>query len=422
MSGRGITICDTWARIPGLSNYWCLQIQWRMDDNAIKALTESRFAVPDGNLDTIVLVQTIYLLQLFIHLQEFDPCLEEHVDEEQLRIFQDTIAENYSPAPPTTGLDGETLERVVRGLMLAHREGQREVLTGSEFLLNNSLQRLVLQLLTELNRPLYKNGRSRYEEAHGDRTNETWAARYATRIMQWRFTIRTVQWALREQIVMVGEDVSPLDAEGVEVYRVLRVTAPGDIHMVTPLQPDLLPEYNPQHQQMEAALRQHRSMGSPSRHTPVQTPRSSVVTPLTPQQQQQQQQPYPPQQGNSALTPSQNLKRNSPRLITLPPMKRQRQDQDLSTETISAEGNNDGKEEESKGAVPPLSGGDQQTIIPSIEQQHTTGDDSKTLKNILDKVTGINQRIEGMHLDLSKRFEVLEQRLGRIEEWITDPE
>lgn len=291
---RGNTVCDTWARVPGLSSYWCLQLQWRIDEDVVAALTEPRYPVPDEDLDTIILTQTIYLLQLFLHLHEFDPCLEDgDPDDDLLRLFQDILAREFNTihgTPPQRiyqrpSPDGEALERVVRGLMLAQKEGSEQqsqlepqpqqqqqqqsqqhpeqsrspqlppaaVSPGpspgsSPDPTKAGLQRLVVQILAELNRPLYGQ-RSRYEEAHGPRTDDTWAARLATRIVQWRYHMRNpvIQPALRAQVIRVAEDVHALDDEGLEVYRLLRSMAPGFIHVATPLQPDL-----------QAAPRQHQ--------------------------------------------------------------------------------------------------------------------------------------------------------------------
>lgn len=452
---RGNTVADTWARIPGLSSYWCLQIQWRVDEDVVAALTEPRYPVPDESLDTIILVQTIYLLQLFLHLHEFDPCIKEgDPDEELLRLFQDNIAREFNSAYGTAHSrmdrgpcpDGESLERVVRGLMLAQREaGQqqpersRSSHSDSPDSTKSRLQQLLVQLVVELNKPVYMH-KSRYEEAHGPRTDETWAARFATRIIQWRFHMRNpmVQPALREQIIRVVEDAHALDEEGLEVYRMLRTAAPGFIHVVTPLQPELQPplrQSNPthhgphshQHQRSISSgggMKMQHILASPLPQTPDQTPSTSSATPRTPLFPRHPSgapgaAPPPPQPNHGDNSSN---KRASAHDLPYPPAKRPR----------SAHGH-DGKEAddahtEPKREPPAVAEGNPAGEIPirggqagdaSSSQRAMRAEDANVLQRILDGVTGLHQRMEGLHRDLGQRFDALDDRLQRLEDWMT---
>ncbi|KKY38479.1 hypothetical protein UCDDA912_g01470 [Diaporthe ampelina] len=415
---RGNTVADTWARIPGLSSYWCLQIQWRVDEDVVAALTEPRYPVPDESLDTIILVQTIYLLQLFLHLHEFDPCIKEgDPDEELLRLFQDNLAREFNTVYGTAHArldrgpcpDGESLERVVRGLMLAQREaGQqqpersRSSHSDSPDSTKSRLQQLLVQLVAEVNKPVYMH-KSRYEETHGPRTDETWAARFATRIIQWRFHMRNpmVQPALREQIIRVVEDSHALDEEGLEVYRMLRTAAPGFIHVVTPLQPELQPAlrqsnstlhgpHSHQHQRSISSgggMKMQHILASPLPQTPDQTPSASSATP-----------PYPPaKRPRSAHAHDANEADGA--------------HAEPKREPLAAD------ERNPAGEIP-IRGG--QADDAAAPHQTVRAEDANVLRRILDGVTGLHQRMEGLHRDLGQRFDALDDRLQRLEDWMTD--
>ncbi|KAK7743190.1 hypothetical protein SLS53_004275 [Cytospora paraplurivora] len=468
---RGNTVCDIWARVPGLSSYWCLQLQWRIDEDVVAALTEPRYPVPDENLDTIILTQTIYLLQLFLHLHEFDPCLKDgEPDDDLLRLFQDILAREFNTVygnPPARiyhgpSPDGEALERVVRGLVLAQKEGSEQPdrsrspqpeSPDSPDAVRSSLQQLLVQLLAELNRPLYKQ-KSRYEEAHGPRTDDTWAARLATRIVQWRYHMRNpvIQPALREQVIKVAEDNHALDEEGLEVYRILRNMAPGYIHVVTPLQPDLQPPRPPapragghpdahRHQRsMSGGIKMQHILASPIPQTPDHTPTGSVNTPRTPLL------PQPPAGGggaggaSSASVPygENGGKRLSAQNLSYPPAKRPRSAQRYDAERYEDDYRRPKRERptvpvppsgpsaaqpavagSSAGELPvrgaPVAGDGTQDPLARAEEE------TDLLRRILDGVNGLHQRMHGMHRDLGRRFNALENRLQRLEEWITDP-
>ncbi|ROW15163.1 hypothetical protein VPNG_02941 [Cytospora leucostoma] len=468
---RGNTVCDTWARVPGLSSYWCLQLQWRIDEDVVAALTEPRYPVPDENLDTIILTQTIYLLQLFLHLHEFDPCLKDgDPDDDLLRLFQDILGREFNTIygnPPARiyhgpSPDGEALERVVRGLVLAQKEGSEQSdrsrspqpdSPDSPDAIRSSLQQLLVQLLAELNRPLYKQ-KSRYEEAHGPRTDDTWAARLATRIVQWRYHMRNpvIQPALREQVIKVAEDVHALDEEGLEVYRILRNMAPGYIHVMTPLQPDLQPPRPPppragghldahRHQRsMSGGIKMQHILASPIPQTPDHTPTGSVNTPRTPLL------PQPPGGGggaggaSSASVPygENGSKRLSAQNLSYPPAKRPRSAQRYDAERYEDDYRRPKRERPTVPVAPsgpsaaqPAAAGSSASELP-VRGAPAAGDgtqdslaraeeETDLLRRILDGVNGLHQRMHGMHRDLGRRFNALENRLQRLEEWITDP-
>lgn len=450
---RGNTVADTWARIPGLSSYWCLQIQWRVDEDVVAALTEPRYPVPDESLDTIILVQTIYLLQLFLHLHEFDPCIKEgEPDEELLRLFQDNLAREFNSAYGTAHArldrgpcpDGESLERVVRGLMLAQREaGQqqpersRSSHSDSPDSTKSRLQQLLVQLVVELNKPVYLH-KSRYEETHGPRTDETWAARFATRIIQWRFHMRNpmVQPALREQIIRVVEDAHALDEEGLEVYRMLRTAAPGFIHVVTPLQPELQPAlrqpnlahhgpHSHQHQRSisSGGMKMQHILASPLPQTPDQTPSASSATPRTPLFPRHAQVAVPPAPSSSHHHGDNGgNKRASAHDLPYPPAKRPRsaQAQDAAdADSVHAEPKREppaADEGNPAGEIPIRSG---QAVDAAGPPQAVRVEDANVLRRILDGVNGLHQRMEGLHRDLGQRFDALDDRLQRLEDWMT---
>ncbi|POS72194.1 hypothetical protein DHEL01_v209408 [Diaporthe helianthi] len=455
---RGNTVADTWARIPGLSSYWCLQIQWRVDEDVVAALTEPRYPVPDESLDTIILVQTIYLLQLFLHLHEFDPCIKEgDPDEELLRLFQDNLARefNTSYGPAHARLDrgpcpdGESLERVVRGLMLAQREAGQQQPERSRSSHSDSpdstkfrLQQLLVQLVAELNKPVYMH-KSRYEEAHGPRTDETWAARFATRIIQWRFHMRNplVQPALKEQIIRVVEDAHALDEEGLEVYRMLRTAAPGFIHVVTPLQPELQPALRQSNQAHHGPhLHQHQRsissgggvkmqhiLASPLPQTPEQTPSASSATPRTPLFPRQTHVAAPPRPPSSSHThgESNSNKRASAHELPHPPSKRPRSAHDQDATEADAACSDPKREppepREAGGGNPageiPIRGGQADDAAGPL--QAARAEDANILQRILEGVNELHHRMELLQRDLGQRFDTLDDRLQRLEDWMT---
>lgn len=429
---RGHTICDVWARIPGLNDYWCFQIQWRIgiDEEVIAALTEPRYPAPlttaaasssssssSSSLDTIILVQTIYLCQLFLHLQEFDPGVgpeQREGEEELVRVFQDSLAREFNNnAPPPQrddgpAPDGETLERVVRGLMKAQRDERSPspVAAATAALATEGsttpddtaggtharLQQLLVQILAELNRPLFDKAR-RYEQAFGPRTDETWAARFATRIMQWRWSLRPPTGQLTEDLIRVfPHDVHPLDEEGLQVYRIVRNAAPGHIHVVTPLGPDLQPPPPPRshghghgHQRsISGGLKIQQMLGSPG--SPIHSPSNS--TPQTPLLQQ-------------TMQTESSTKRGSRQDAQFPPSKRPR------SMVEAKEVNTD---QTAEGDIPIRS-------APEASELETT---NNLLWRVLDGINGLGRQIDGMQQDLGQRFDQLDDRLKHIEEWISD--
>lgn len=455
---RGQSICDVWARIPGLNAFWCFQIQWRIgiDEEVIAALTEPRYPGPrlddqHPSLDTVILVQTIYLCQLFLHLQEFDPGVgpeQRDGEEELIRVFQDSLAREFNnscygqhvrPRDDNPAPDGETLERVVRGLMKAERDehpptpsppppaaetsadrsSSSSVSMTPENTGYRNLQQLLVQILAELNRPLFDKAR-RYEQTFGPRTDETWAARFATRVMQWRWSMRPPSGLTEEIIRVFPHDVHPLDEEGLEVYRIVRNAAPGHIHLVTPLQPDLQPSHPPPLPRVPG-LRHHghqRSGSSGMKVQPILA--SSLPTQRSPAQAPSNSTPRTPQQTMRAES---SVKRGSLQEEHLPPSKRRRSilawegskedDTDEAAETTAAA---------AEGDIPIRS-------APAVVETHRqSGSDAKAaaeetnhlLWRVLDEMTNLGRQIDGMQQDLGQRLSQLDDRLKHIEEWISD--
>lgn len=433
---RGHTICDVWARIPGLDEYWCLQIQWRIgiDDEVIAALTEPRYPAPASSgsnsapppLDIVILVQTIHLCQLFLHLQEFDPGVgpeQRDGEEELVRLFQDSLAREFNDVPPSPqrhddgpAPDGETLERVVRGLMKAQRDGGSTTTktttppddppTATTTTTTRNLQQLLVKILAELNRPLFDKAR-RYEQAFGPRADETWAARFATRVMQWRWSMRPPSGQLAEDLIRVfPHDVHPLDEEGLQVYRIVRNAAPGHIHLVSPVQPEL---------QQQPRLPASSSwppaplLPPPRSHGHQRSVSSSGLK--TQHMLHDGGSPRTPQQTIQAESNNNNNKRGSPQDAHLPPPKRPR-----SIVAAVGEGNSTGREGGGGGAA--------LADVP-IRSAPAAGltdadNDNHLFARVLDGISSLGRQIDDMHQDLGQRFSRLDGRLKHIEEWISD--
>lgn len=360
--------------------------RWRIgiDEEVVAALTEPRYPSPenDDSPEAIVLTQTIFLCQLFLHLQEFDPCSladNEVPEEDFVRPFQDSLQREFnsihaSPARDGPAPDGEVLERVVRGLMLAQREDpppqhqqqqQQKPPTSPQSAsppdhVQTQLHQVLLAILKELNGPLH--GRLlRYAAAHGRRDNETWAARFATRIMQWRAELKTnPAWLTREVIRVNRHDVCPLDEEGLEVYRLIRNAAPGLVHLATPVQPEMMPrlssetyaqrqqQHHQQQQQRQYQQEEHQQhhhhqhhqrtlssgmrvqhmLASPMAQTPKSTNSEYSDTPRTTpqftQHQHHQQHHFAPPGGEGARI---HVKRRSQDISLPPSSKRHRSSQ-----------------------------------------------------------------------------------------------
>lgn len=404
-------------------------------------MTEPRYPCADESLGTIILTQTIYLCQLILHLQEFDPCMgvisdDTAVDDELLRVFQDSVAREYNVAYDTRVRDGpapegDPLERVVRGLMRAELEGsQSAVPTAPTAPLPSSspveqtrvrLQQLLAQVLKELNAPLVRRT-TRYEERYGPRTDATWAARFATRVMQWRHAVRNGSGSLgREVIAVQKHDIFPMDEEGMQVYQILRNAAPGRIHLATPVQPDIpqqqqsrpsdhgapqgqVPHAQHQHNHsVSSGMKVQHMLAPPLAKTPDSTPSESSDTPRTTPQY-----PHPPRRAGSYAESS--AKRESQDLGH-PPAKRLQ----LTTES-GARG--DGAEAGSSAAAGgnPIRGGPMDVDDPHPDATAAVSDANALVLRILDRVTELGQKIDSMQQGMDERIEQLDERLQRIQE------
>lgn len=390
----------------------------------IAALRELRYPCPndDNNPEIIILAQTVYLCQLFLHLQEFDPCAV-NADEEFLRPFHSNLQREFNGTYPDAGPgrdgpapEGEELERVVRGLMLAQREDQGSTTSATSHAsptdqVKHQLQQVLVSILKELNGPL--NLRPiRYEQVHGPRKNDTWAARLATRVMQWRTEMRTNPGRLTREVIPVNRnDVVPLDEAGMEVYRFVRNLAPGLIHLATPLHPDRAPPqqpyFQPYHQQHERTLssgmRVQQMLASPIAQTPVSTPSEISHTPGTTPQ-------YPPvQQGMPSLASS-SVKRGSQDMGLLP-AKRLR-----SSQSWDAGGGDAVAGEAGQRAS---AGGPMDLDAPQPRGTMTPAEGTDVLlRRVLNGISELGHKIDSMQSNMGQRFNSFDVRLRRIQDWI----
>lgn len=442
--------------------------RWRIgkDDELISALTEPRFSCADDALDTIILTQTIHLCQLFLHLQEFDPCATDAANspvpnDELLCVFQDALAREFNFAY------GEALERIVRGLMLAQRQEPAPLTPdpapapspapSPAFTATTAppiprpqyhaqLNALLIRILRELNEPLAKHP-LRYEQAYGARRTDSWAARFATRIMQWRFTVKYAPASLLEDVIEVQRhDVHPLDDEGLEVYRILRCTAPGLIHVVTPLHPEtmqprqspppppppLLPP-QPQHQHHQhqhtasSAMKVQQMLGPPLAQTPGSSPSEGSDTPRTtpqfPQPPSAQQAEEKSRGSGSGSGSSSSVKRGSEDLGHLPPpLKRPRSTAEAAiTDEIVVRGHP--REDD---MPPPRSQQQHQqqqqqashagaeAEVPKAQAEETNA----LLRHALEGIAELGRKIDGMQAIMDQRLGQLDEKLDRIVEWV----
>lgn len=436
--------------------------RWRIgiDEEVVAALTEPRYPSPnnDNSLEAIILTQTVYLCQLFLHLQEFDPCAigdSDVPDEDFVRPFQDSLQREFNglhagPVRDGPAPDGEVLERVVRGLMLAQREDPptsepTPQTTPATDPTKAQLHQVLLSILKELNGPLH-NKPLRYEVAHGKRENETWAARFATRIMQWRGEMKTnPAWLAQEVIRVNRHDVCPLDEEGLEVYKVVRNAAPGTIHLATPLQPEmaLRPRrpaayyaQQPDPQQFRGQQTQHQRsisegitlqqmLATPVAQSPASTPTQSSDTPRTTPQCHQQQRFAP---GHSMKRSSQDMGFES--------SKRHRSSQEGPEEAGVGEeapatrgfGADVGTSEFARLKAPEPS----QTDIPlrvvpgamdvdDSQQHRATAAAEETnvlLRRVLDGMSALGRKMDAVQTDMGDRLAQLDTRLRHIQDWI----
>ncbi|CAN8103155.1 unnamed protein product [Discula destructiva] len=518
MRMRGLDICRVWSRVPGLNDYWCQQIQWRIskDDELIGALTEPRYPCPDDSLDTIILTQTVYLCQLLLHLQEFDPCATDTTDshvpnDELLTVFQDSLAREFNFAYSSSGPDrqqqqqqqqqgpapvGEALERLVRGLMLAQRQEPTPTPpprpTSSAAVAavpppaspteanRAQLHSLLVRILRELNEPVDRNP-IRYAQAYGPRRDDTWAARFATRVMQWRWTVRYAPGALVDEVIEVQRhDVHPLDAEGLEVYRILRCTAPGLIHIVTPLHPETMGQQQHHHQQQQqqhaiaesphappsatddpllahqhrhrhrhqrsasSGMKVQRMLGTPLAQTPVSSHSEGSDTPRTT--------PQFPQPTAADSNSSSSIKRGSEDLggsssssSNIPPAKRSRpttmvvaavEEKTTAAAAAAAAAADDDEKRSSSGdaamaarAAMAMAMTDELAIRsgpmdidaqsqPRAAVSMTAEETNALLRRTLEGIAELGRKMDGMQAAMDQRLKGLDDKLNRIFEWV----
>lgn len=400
----------------------------------------------------------MYLCQLFLHLQEFDPCAvgdSDVPDEDFVRPFQDSLQREFNglhAAPVRDGPapDGEVLERVVRGLMLAQREDPPTSrptpdTSSSTDPTKAQLHEVLLSILKELNGPLH-NKPLRYEVAHGKRENETWAARFATRIMQWRGEMKTnPAWLAQEVIRVNRHDVCPLDEEGLEVYKVVRNAAPGPIHLVTPLQPEMVPrprrpvghyaqqsgpqQYHGQQKQHQRAISEgitlQQMLATPVAQSPASTPTESSDTPRTTPR-------CPPQQ---RFAPAHSMKRSS-HDMGFESSKRHRSSQEgpeeakvgkeaqeargFGTDVHAAEMARLKTSESSRTDIP-------LRVVPGAmdvddSQQHraiaVAEETNVLLRRVLDGMSELGLKMDAMQTNMGHRLAQLDTRLRHIQDWI----
>lgn len=396
-------------------------------------------------------------------------------------MFQDSLNREFNatyigrvrdgPAP-----DGEALERVVRGLMLAQREDPQ---AGVEAALATPLQapspneqntprlqQVLVSTLKDLNEPVNKTP-VRYEKTHGPRKDETWAARFATRIMQWRRMMRTAPGSLVQGVVEVdSQDICGLDEEGLEVYRFVRNAAPGYIHLATPLQPELSqpqpqrvgyqiqPQHyqhypHDQHHQHPNPIQHQRSissgmgaqhiLSSPIEKTPGSTPSvmsdTTRTTPQYPQQQHQQQrrqqlyqhreheqedqhqhqhQHHEGQyQGGTSSAAEGSMKRSS-QDMGLPPSKRPKsvQSWEGGGRGAAAAGVNPG---EGEGRIA-LRSGPMDVDTPQYDTMTASEETNALLRRVLNGISELGQKIDTMQTNLGQRITQLDGRLQGIQD------
>lgn len=285
------------------------------------------------------------------------------------------------------------------------------------------LQALLVRILRELNEPVDRNP-LRYEQAYGPRRDDTWAARFATRVMQWRYTVKYAPATLVDEVIEVQRhDVHPLDDEGLEVYRILRCTAPGLIHIVTPLHPDTMQsqpqppstqtpgyptgaqqqEQQPQRTASSGAMKVQQMLGTPLAQTPGSSASEGNDTPRTTPQFPQ------PSSAQAEGTGSSSIKRGSEDDGgTMPPSKRPR-----STEGATAASTDEIA----------VRGGPMDIDTPQQQQQSVTPramveETNALLRRTLEGIAELGRKIDGMQSVMDMRLGQLDEKLDKIFEWV----
>lgn len=284
------------------------------------------------------------------------------------------------------------------------------------------LQALLVRILRELNEPVDRHP-LRYEQAYGPRRDDTWAARFATRVMQWRYTVKYAPATLVEEVIEVQRhDVHPLDDEGLEVYRILRCTAPGLIHIVTPLNPDTMqsqprppstqiPSYPAEAQQQQqqpqraassGAMKVQQMLGTPLAQTPGSSASEGNDTPRTTPQ-------FPQPPSAQAEGTSSSIKRGSEDDGgDKPPSKRPR-----STEEVAA----------ANADEIAMRGGPMDIDTPQQPQQSSTPratveETNALLRRTLEGIAELGRKIDGMQSAMDQRLGQLDEKLNQIFEWV----
>lgn len=286
------------------------------------------------------------------------------------------------------------------------------------------LQALLVRILRELNEPVDKHP-LRYEQAYGPRREDTWAARFATRVMQWRFTVKYAPASLVEEVIEVQRhDVHPLDDEGLEVYRILRCTAPGLIHIVTPLHPEIM-QPQPQPQTTQAAsypaetqqqhqratsrsgMKVQQMLGTPLAQTPGSSASEGTDTPRTTPQF-----PQPPS-AQAEDSSSSSIKRGSEDdRGDMPPLKRPRPAEAEAAEAAVASADE---------IV--VRGGPMDIDIPQQEPpapapRATAEEANELLRRAVEGIAELGRKIDGMQVTMDQRLGQLDEKLNKIFEWV----
>lgn len=350
-------------------------------------------------------------------------------NDELLCVFQDALAREFNfahgsdrdPAHAGPAPVGEALERLVRGLMLAQRQEHQSAAAPMAVPSPTSppppparaqLQAVLVRILRELNEPVDKHP-LRYEQAYGPRRDDTWAARFATRVMQWRFTVKYAPTSLVEEVIEVQRyDVHPLDDEGLEVYRILRCTAPGLIHIVTPLHPETMQPQQPQQQRpplppqatsypiehqrtASSGMKVQQMLGPPLAQTPTSSPSEGSDTPRTTPQL-----PQPP--SAHAESSSSSVKHGSEDLANMPPSKRPRPAPAGTDEMV-------------------VRGGLMDIDTPQQQQQPSGAAEEEMnslLRRALEGIAELGRKMDGMQVIMDQRLGQLDEKLDKIFEWV----
>lgn len=338
----------------------------------------------------------------------------------------------------------------MRGLMLAQRQ-ERPPPPPLHTLPNpaasptdatrTQLHAVLIRILRELNEPVDLNP-IRYAQAYGPRRDDTWAARFATRVMQWRWSVRYAPAALVDEVIEVQpHDVHPLDDEGLEVYRILRCTAPGLIHIVQPLHPDTMGQQQPHpplpppaeypphdqqslpppHQRGSSGMNVQQMLGTPLARTPAGSTSSRFSGSDTPRTTPQFPQPQQPGASSSVsgTDRSCSAKRGSEDLGGPPTSKRARP-----AEYQQGGGSDDAAAVAARAAMAltdqlAIRGGQMEIDAPpQARAAAATEETNVLLRRTLEGIAELGRNMDGMRAAMDVRLKGLDDKLNRILEWV----